>query len=111
MVDWRGLSRQVTLFGCGYSGDEMNKIVREHYPVDKLPEDLRQGLTAGQTVTITVEEENAPSLDDLEKMAENILANPQPMSLRELRRMVGPSNVTSQEAVARIRALRDEWDD
>jgi len=89
----------------------MNKIVREHYPVEKLPDDLREGLAAGQTVTITVEEENGPSLEDLEKMVQRLLANPQPMSLRELRRMVGPQDVTAEEAAARIRALRDEWDD
>jgi hypothetical protein len=32
----------------------MNKIVRMHYPVEKLPEDLRAGLDAGAHVTITI---------------------------------------------------------
>jgi hypothetical protein len=32
----------------------MNKIVREHYPVSKLPEDLREGLDLAATVIVTV---------------------------------------------------------
>jgi hypothetical protein len=35
----------------------MNRIVREHYPVEKLPEDLREGIPAGEQVTVTVEAE------------------------------------------------------
>ncbi len=88
----------------------MNKIVRAHYPVDKLPEDLRQGLTAGQTVTITVEEETKLDRDAFDALVADILAHPQPMTIQEIRALVGPRNVTSEEAVARIRALRDEWD-
>ena len=33
----------------------MNKLVREHYPVSDLPEDLREGFENGSDVTITVE--------------------------------------------------------
>jgi hypothetical protein len=38
-------------------GDAMNTIVRNHYPVAKLPKDLREGLdpTASVCVTITPE--------------------------------------------------------
>lgn len=89
----------------------MNRIVKEHYPVEKLPDDLRDGLPEGQTVTVTIENEAKPTLDELHEMVMGILANPQPMTLAELRQMVGPRNVTAEEAVARIRALRDEWDD
>ena len=34
----------------------MNKIVREHYPVEKLPADLREGIFTS-TVTVTIERE------------------------------------------------------
>ncbi len=89
----------------------MNKIVREHYPVEKLPEDLRAGLSAGQSVTITVEEEVALIPDDtFDELVAEILRNPKPMTLSEARALVGPRNVSGEEAVARIRALRDEWD-
>ncbi len=33
----------------------MNRIVKEHYPASKLPEDLREGLAPGAEVTVTVE--------------------------------------------------------
>ncbi|MFG1278347.1 hypothetical protein [Xanthobacter autotrophicus] len=88
----------------------MNRIVREHYPVEKLPEDLREGLAVGQTVTITVEEEAKLDAESFDAKVADILSHPQPMTLREVRALVGPRNVTSEEAVARIRALRDEWD-
>jgi hypothetical protein len=41
----------------------VNKIVREHYPVEKLPEDLRFGLNINGHVTVTVSDsEIAPNL-------------------------------------------------
>jgi hypothetical protein len=33
----------------------MNKIVRRHYPVERLPEDLRQELPDVREVTVTIE--------------------------------------------------------
>lgn len=89
---------------------EMNKIVREHYPVEKLPDDLRAGLPDGQTVTITVEEEPPFSADAFDAKIANVLRNPKAMTFREIRALVGPRDVTAEDAVARIRALRDEWD-
>jgi hypothetical protein len=39
----------------------MNRIIREHYPASKLPEDLRAGVDPSSTVTVTiVEEEKRP---------------------------------------------------
>ena len=38
----------------------MNRLVREHYPVSKLPEDLREGLDGRENVTVTLEA--APAL-------------------------------------------------
>ncbi len=48
----------------------MNRIVKEHYPVEKLPEDLRAGLGAATHVRITVvledEHGDAALLNDLD---------------------------------------------
>ncbi len=41
----------------------MNRIVREHYPVDKLPQELREGLDPQARVTITIEPEADPADD------------------------------------------------
>ncbi|MBC2771283.1 hypothetical protein H6M51_00310 [Rhizobium sp. AQ_MP] len=82
----------------------MNKIVREHYPVENLPADLREGLTDGSTVRVVVEVEgDAPnpaktSFEDFMKKVEAY-------------RSQDDRRVTTAEAVARIRELRDEWDD
>ncbi len=37
----------------------MNRIVKEHYPASKLPDDLREGLAPGSQVTVTIVEEQA----------------------------------------------------
>jgi hypothetical protein len=102
--------------------DEMNKIVREHYPVENLPEDLREGLEAGSTVRVVVEVENAPSATErLEAWAADFWSTDpedrKPMSRDDLREQLGLLRMTDrpavsvEEAVARVRALRDEWDD
>ncbi|MCT8970847.1 hypothetical protein [Microbaculum marinisediminis] len=78
----------------------MNRIVKKHYPASKLPEDLREGLETGENVqvTVTIEEEREPlTHEQLEAM------------LLEARRHA--KGVSTEEAVARIRELRDEWDD
>lgn len=86
----------------------MNKIVREHYPVEKLPEDLRALVPGADYVTLEVTEESA----------EDVL--PPPLSAEEaveimhaMQRHVASrgESVTADEAVRRIRELRDEWDD
>lgn len=87
----------------------MNKVVREHYPVENLPEDLRGDFPAGTAVTIEI-------VDELER-EEDV---PQPLSAQEavaLMRQMQEENsrrglsVTWEEAVKRVRELRDEWDD
>lgn len=74
----------------------MNRIVRAHYPVEKLPEDLREGIPDGRRVTVTLEEEAQPA--------------GKPLSYADIRARVKPRHVTTEEAVRRIRELRDEWD-
>jgi hypothetical protein len=79
---------------------EMNKVVREHYPASKLPHDLRGSIASGASVTITVVEERS---------AKRV---PMPELVRRTREIQAARSGTSiEEAVARIRALRDEWDD
>lgn len=84
----------------------MNKIVREHYPVEKLPEDLQAELVPGSTVTLTIE-------------ATELRSNQQPQRhgnisdllerIQKLRASGVIKPVTSEEAVERIRSLRNEW--
>jgi hypothetical protein len=74
---------------------EQKKIVTEHFPVDRLPEELRRGIESGRMVRVVVEAEVEPTrvpLVDLIGSAKGLYASP-------------------EEAVAFIRALRDEWDD
>ena len=74
----------------------MNKIVREHYPVGRLPEDLREGLDPSAHVTVTITEEDHP---------EDVL------SLEELFARRRPPFRTAEEIDAEIRAQRGEWDE
>jgi hypothetical protein len=71
----------------------MNKIVREHYPAAKLPEDLRPSGDPNARVTITIEEEEKP---------ENV------MTLDEVFSQTGFRRRTRQEIDAEIRRQRDE---
>jgi hypothetical protein len=77
----------------------MNKIILEHYPASKLPDELREGIALGASVKVTVEEEaNRPlGREQLLELMRNAQANAPGTGL--------------EEAVARVRALRDEWED
>lgn len=76
----------------------MNKIVREHYPVENLPADLREGIEGTHVrVTVVPEEETAPKK--------------KPLTYEDIRARVTPRNITTEEAVRRVRELRDEWGD
>jgi hypothetical protein len=75
----------------------MNKIIRQHYPAEKLPPELREGLDPAAQVTITIEAEEdgakrRPTLDE-------IFARRKPPFL------------SVDEIDAQIRKLRDEFDD
>ena len=95
----------------------MNRIVREHYPVANLPEDLRQEFEGVETVTIVAASVPAAPTDKKYHSYEDMMAQIKPMSFKEMMddRQSRPEKyrgtVTIEEAVARIRALRDEWDD
>ena len=77
----------------------MNKIVREHYPVENLPEDLRAELGLVRTVKVVIEPDENPlkSVSRAAAIAE----------LLEHRRKLAPS---PNDSVERVRRLRDEWD-
>jgi hypothetical protein len=75
----------------------MNKIVKEHYPASRLPEDLRAGVDPASTVTITiVEEANSPR---------------EVMTLEEIWALRTPPFRTAQQIDDDLRRQRDEWDD
>ncbi|MFD1254029.1 MULTISPECIES: hypothetical protein [Devosia] len=83
----------------------MNKIVRQHYPVENLPEDLRE-LVSTSSVTVILTEETYSTPPPLSR--EQAVALMKQMQRDAAER---GETVTTEEAVARIRALRDEWDD
>ena len=75
----------------------MNRIVREHYPASRLPEDLRAGVDPASTVTVTIVQEEAPPEGA--------------MSLEEIFAMRQPPFLTKEEIDQDLRRQRDEWDD
>ena len=92
----------------------MNKIVREHYPVANLPEDLRKEFEGAEMVTLQIQEESdlAETHDFWSFPIEQI----KPLTPQQFEaalqgiRSSGLPNVSPEEAVRRIRELRDEWD-
>jgi hypothetical protein len=74
----------------------MNKIIREHYPASKLPEDLRPTDDPNASVTVTIEEERRP---------ETV------MTLEEIFSLSGFRRRSAAEIDTEIRQMRDEWDD
>jgi hypothetical protein len=78
----------------------MNKIVREHYPVENLPLDLQAAVGHAGLVTVIIEPEKA--IADT-RDASAILAE-----MEDLRDRL-PDN-PPVDGAARIRKLRDEWD-
>jgi hypothetical protein len=75
----------------------MNRIIREHYPASKLPNDLRAGVDPSSTVTVTIVEE--------EKRPEKV------MTLEEIFALRRPPFRTAEEIDEDLRRQRDEWDD
>jgi hypothetical protein len=76
----------------------MNRIIREHYPASKLPEDLRAGVDPTATVTVTIVEEEAKPSRPV-------------MSAQEIWALRAPPFRTAQEIDDDLRRDRDEWDD
>jgi hypothetical protein len=75
----------------------VNRIVKEHYPASKLPEDLRVGVDPAAVVTVTIVEEQ-----------------PQPerkVALDEIFAARQPPFRSAEDIDADLRRQRDEWDD
>ncbi len=85
----------------------MNKIVREHYPVEKLPEDLRKDFPADALVTVRIVQEDelvfAPPARALDAREAAALIKQQQESAQRGRSL--------DDIVAEVRKLRDEWDE
>lgn len=77
----------------------MGKVVLDHYPAERLPAELREGLAADAKVRVTVEPEASSS-----EMAKAAFIR----KLDAIRER--GEKTTIEEAVARIRSLRDEWE-
>ncbi|MEY3553682.1 MAG: hypothetical protein RL735_2030 [Pseudomonadota bacterium] len=75
----------------------MNRIVRQHYPVEKLPPELREGLDASAQVTIIVEAEPDPD-------------EASPISLEQIFAMREPPFLTKEEIDRDLKKQRDEWE-
>jgi len=75
----------------------MNRIIREHYPASRLPEDLREGVDPQATVTVTVTQE--------EKAPEHV------MTLEEIFSLRRPPFKTAEQIDDELRQQRNEWDD
>jgi hypothetical protein len=69
----------------------MNRIVRENYPVSKLPEDLRGDIEPGASVTVTVVAE----------------AGKTSQRFAQLRQRLGPGRLSLVDAVERVRKIRE----
>jgi hypothetical protein len=76
----------------------MNKIIRDHYPARSLPEDLRSGLKPDSLVRVVIEEEQ-------------VSPKPKQKELRDLLIEARQAEPTDDNAVERIRKLRNEWED
>jgi hypothetical protein len=75
----------------------MNRIVVQHYPVAKLPEELRKGIDPARKATVTVTEEEGSSCETI--------------SLEEIFAARKPPYISPAEIDEDIRRLRDDWDD
>ena len=76
--------------------DSPNRVIIERYPVDNLPDDLREGRDPGTEVRIVVE--SIPSSD------------PQTVPMTSILDEMQDRRVSSKDPAERIRALRAEWD-
>ncbi|HKH81444.1 MAG TPA: hypothetical protein VKA03_07530 [Methylovirgula sp.] len=90
----------------------MNKIVKEDYPVAKLPEDLREGLDPAQQVRVTIEV--APSAKeemDRELQSAWFHRPDHVLSLEEIFALRRPPFRSAEEIEEELRRQRDEWDE
>lgn len=85
----------------------MNRIVREHYPVAKLPEDLRAGLDLAADARVVVESLNGEVGSPRRSDTENAEAE---LPITRILEEMQDHRVFEGNPVDRVRALRAEWD-
>jgi hypothetical protein len=76
----------------------LNKIVRDHYPVSRLPADLKAEVAGIEYVRLVIED-----ADSRAPLSRDVL-----LQLLEDARRGGP---IGDDPVERIRTLRNEWND
>ena len=81
----------------------MNRIVKDHYPAEQLPDDLRKLVDPNRPIRIVIEQEDVASVKG---SSEHLLA-----LVEAYRATIKDGGVAAEDAVKRIRELRDEWDD
>lgn len=74
----------------------MNRIVRDHYPVAYLPEDLWAGLSLSMTAKVVIEVGADPNTEP---------------TLADLLSSCGLGSLSSQEIQTQIDAIRGKFDD
>lgn len=75
----------------------MNRIVKKHYPASRLPAELREGIRSDALVTVSISDESSATAREAAR----------PFS--EIFEEITDRRVLSDDAVERVRALRDEW--
>ena len=91
----------------------MGRIVRDRYPIEKLPEDLRDGLSRGAIVRVTVEELSRTPPAEISGAGEVVTSGVEPRSgltLEQLFARRKPNFASGDEVDTYVRAMRDEWD-
>jgi hypothetical protein len=102
----------------------VNRIVRKHYPIERLPPDLRAGLQEHGWVNIEIELESegrvARPLSPLVESGKKLHGTPNGAAGGNNGASAGPFSrwrhlrradfASADEIVAHIRALREEWD-
>ncbi len=87
----------------------MNTIIKEHYPAQNLPEDLREGLDPTDTVRVTIE-----IVSDVPDNSDNSGWFQRPervLSLDEIFALRRPPYKSTEEIDRELRRERDAWDD
>lgn len=86
----------------------MNRIVKDHYPAARLPEDLREGLDLGDEVRVTIE---IVSPEEDSELANWFQRPERVLSLDELFALRRPPFKSSEEIERELQQERDAWDD
>ena len=79
----------------------MNKIVSEHVKASEVPPRFREGIDDSALVTVVVQQEGTESEQASRARLSDLIEQARQRA----------KGITTEEAVERIRSLRDEWDD